>query len=705
MATLQNIRNRAGVLVAIIIGLALLAFILGDLLRAGSSILQSSKMDIGDIDGNSINYNEFQQKVEQTADVYKMNSGNTQISDQTWSKIREQVWQATIRENIMTPIYENEGIAVSPEELFDMVQGNNIHPIVRQLFTNPQTGQFNKSTVLNFLKAIDSNAASSEQKAYWLYLEDQITKDRLFYKYIDLINKGLFITKEQAKFSLNNNSKSTNIQYIKQEYNTIPDSAVEVSESEINKYYKKHESDYKESAIREIQYVVFPVKASQEDDLETKKWIDEIKNDFISSKNNKEFVNINSDVKFEDTYKKKDEISPELADFAFKGKVGDIYGPYKKDGKYLLVKIDDIANIPDSVMARHILISPQTTGSLERANEIADSLKTIIEKGESFDALAKKYSEDKGSVARGGNLGWFKKNQMVKEFENVCFTGKAGKIYTVTSKYGVHVIEIMKKGKEVKQVKLAKLIRNIEPSNKTYQNVYAKASKFASKTETGNQFLENVKKEKLNKKIARVKENDDQITGLNQSRELIRAAYTAKTNSVIKSKEGSTIFEFGDNFVIGILSEAREEGIASLESVKPRIIMELRKEKKADILAAKMEKAIIGNDLEATAKKLNTEVKDANNITFNSYTASYGMEPAVTGTVVNLGPDKISAPIKGITGIYIAKVISEKENPNIGTEEMEAAKLKQSLEYRTNYFAYEILKDNAEIEDMRSKFY
>ena len=705
MATLQNIRNRAGVLVAIIIGLALLAFILGDLLRAGSSILQSSKMDIGDIDGNSINYNEFQQKVEQTADVYKMNSGNTQISDQTWSKIREQVWQSTIRENIMTPIYEKEGIAVSPEELFDMVQGNNIHPIVRQLFTNPQTGQFNKSAVLNFLKAIDSNAASSEQKAYWLYLEDQITKDRLFYKYIDLINKGLFITKEQAKFSLNNNSKSTNIQYIKQEYNTIPDSAVEVSESEINKYYKKHESDYKESAIREIQYVVFPVEASQEDDLETKKWIDEIKNDFISSKNNKEFVNINSDVKFEDTYKKKDEVSPELTDFAFKGKVGDIYGPYKKDGKYLLVKIDDIANIPDSVMARHILISPQTTGSLERANEIADSLKTRIEKGESFDALAKKYSEDKGSVARGGNLGWFKKNQMVKEFENVCFTGKVGKIYTVTSKYGVHVIEIMKKGKEVKQVKLAKLIRNIEPSNNTYQAVYANASKFASKTETEDQFLENVKKDNLDKKIARVSENDNQITGLPQSRDIIRAAYSAKTNSVIKSKEGSTIFEFGDNFVIGILSEAREEGIAPLESVRPSIVMELKKEKKADILAAKMEKAIIDNDLEATAKKLNTEVKDANNITFNSYTASYGMEPAVTGTVVNLEPDKISAPIKGISGVFIAKVISQKENSNIGTEEMEAAKLKQSLEYRTNYFAYETLKDNAEIEDMRSKFY
>ncbi|MBK5203011.1 MAG: SurA N-terminal domain-containing protein [Prolixibacteraceae bacterium] len=705
MATLQNIRNRAGVLVAIIIGLALLAFILGDLLRAGSSILQSSKMDVGDIDGNSINYNEFQQKVEQTADVYKMNSGNTQINDQTWSKIREQVWQATIRENIMTPIYEKEGIAVSPEELFDMVQGNNIHPIVHQLFTNPQTGQFNKSAVLNFLKAIDSNAASSEQKTYWLYLEDQITKDRLFSKYIDLISKGLFITKEQAKYSLKNNSKSINIQYIKQEYNTIPDSAVNISESEINKYYKQHQSEYKEVALREIQYVVFPVKASQEDDNETKKWIDEIKSDFISCKSNKEFVNINSDVNFDDTYKKKDEISSELADFAFNGKVGDVYGPYKKDGKYQLVKIDDIANLPDSVMARHILINPQKEGSLKRATEIADSLKNRIEKGDSFDALAKKYSEDKGSVARGGNLGWFKKNQMVKEFENVCFTGKVGKIYIVNSKYGVHIIELMKKGKEEKQVKLAKLIRNIEPSNKTYQAVYANASKFASKTETEVQFLENVKKDNLNKKIARVKENDEQIIGLDQSRALIRAAYTAKPKTVIKSKEGSTIFEFGDNFVIGILSEAREDGIASLESVSPRIVMELKKDKKAEIIAAKMKKATIGNDLEATAKKLNTEVKDANNITFNSYTASYGMEPAVTGTVVNLESNKISAPIKGNTGIYIAKVISEKENANIGTEEMEAAKLRQSLVYRTNYFAYETLKSNAEIEDMRSKFY
>ena len=705
MATLQNIRNRAGVLVAIIIGLALLAFILGDLLRAGSSILQSSKMDIGEIDGTSVKYNDFQKKVEQTADVYKMNSGNTQINDHLWSQIREQVWQGTIRENIMTPIYEEEGIAVSPEELFDMVQGNNIHPIVRQLFTNTQTGQFNKSTVLNFLKAIDSNTASSKQKAYWLYLEDQITKDRLYTKYINLLSKGLFITKKQAKYSLANNNKTVNIQYIKQEYNSIPDSAVNINESEINKYYKQHQEDYKETALREIQYVVFPVIASQEDDIATKKWIDEIKSDFTSSKNNKEFVNINSDVHFDDTFNKKDELSSELADFAFNGKVGDVYGPYKKDGKYQLVKIDDIANLPDSVKARHILILPQTAGSQKRASEIADSLKNRIEKGDSFDALAKKYSEDKGSVARGGDLGWFKKNQMIKEFENVCFTGKVGEIYTVTSKYGVHVIELMKKGKEEKQVKLAKLIRNIEPSNNTYQTVYAQASKFASKTTTEDQFQENVKKENLNRKIARVKENDEQITGLDQSRALIRAAYTAKSKTVLKNKEGSTIFEFGDNFVIGILSAAKKNGIASLESVRPRIVMEVKKAQKAKILTAKMKEAISGNDLEATAKKLNSEVKDANNITFNSYTAAYGMEPAVTGTVISLGTNKISAPIEGLTGVYLAKVISEKENAKTDTEEMETAKLKQSLTYRTNYFAYETLKDKAEIEDMRSKFY
>jgi len=705
MATLQNIRNRAGVLVAIIIGLALLAFILGDLLRAGSSILQSSKMDIGEIDGNSVKYNDFQQKVEQTADVYKMNSGNTQINDHVWSQIREQVWQGTIKENIMTPIYEEEGIAVSPEELFDMVQGNNIHPIVRQLFTDPQTGQFNKTAVLNFLKAIDSNAASSKQKTYWLYLENQISKDRLYTKYINLISKGLFITKQQAKYSLTNNSKTVNIQYIKQDYNTISDSSINVSESEINKYYKKHQSDFKETALREIQYVVFPVSASQEDDLATKKWIEEIKGDFISCKSNKEFVNLNSDVHFDDTYKKKDEISSELADFAFNGKVGDVYGPYKKDGKYQLVKIDYIANLPDSVKARHILISPKTAGSQKRAVEIADSLKTRIEKGESFDALAKKYSEDKGSVARGGDLGWFKKDQMIKEFEKVCFTGTVGKIYTVTSKYGVHVIELIKKGKEEKQVKLAKLIRNIEPSNKTYQAVYAQASKFASKTETEDQFNENVKGNNLDKKIARVKENDEQIIGLNQSRVIIRAAYTAKNKTVLKNKEGSTIFEFGDNFVIGVLSEVKEDGIASLESVRPRIVMAVKKENKAKMIVAIMEKATTGNDLEATAKKLNTEVKDANNITFNSYTAAYGMEPAVTGTVISLGTNKISAPIEGLTGVYLAKVISEKENENVGTEETEAAKLTQSLSYRTNYFAYETLKDKAEIEDMRSNFY
>ncbi len=704
MATLQNIRNRAGLLVAIIIGLALVAFILGDMLRAGNSLMKPSQMEVADINGTSVQYQDFQKKIEQTAEIYKMNSGRTQLDDNMWAQIREQVWQDVVREAVMGDVYEKLGLTVSSDELFDMVQGSNIHPIIRQLFTNPKTGQFDKSAVLQFLKSLETNA-TDQQKAYWLYIEDQIKKERMITKYNDLIRQGLYVTKAEAGESVKAKSRTVDIQYIQLSYISVPDSSVKVTDKEMKTYYEEHKDNYKQDASRTIEYVTFPVKASEEDDNNAKKWIENIKSDFATAQDNEQFVNVNSDVRFEDVYQKKEDLSPELASFAFNGAKGDIYGPVKEQNSYKLIKIDDIKDLPDSVEARHILIRPETAGSNDKALALADSLKNLIEKGANFADLAKKYSEDTGSAARGGDLGWFRRNQMVKPFADACFNGEVNKVYTVTSQFGVHVIQPTKKEKEVKQVRLAILIRNIEPSTQTYQNVYAQASKFASESQSGDAFRETVKKENLSKKIARVGENDEEITGLEQSRSLIRATYSADLNSVLQNNEGSTIFEFGDNFVVAVLSEIHEAGIASFGEVRPRIELEVKKENKAKMLVAKMQEAATGNDLNAIATKLDASVKDANGINFGMYTVpGIGVEPALVGTVSCIEKDKVSSPIKGNNGVYLVKVVSETETADNNAAE-EQKRLEQSLSYRANYQAYEAQKKAADITDKRSKFY
>lgn len=705
MATLQRIRNRAGILVAIIIGLALVAFILGDILNASSSLLRPNQLRIAEINGESVQYPDFQKQVEATAEIYKMNTGQSQLNDNAWNQIREQVWQQLVRENVMGPVYEDLGLAVTSEELFDMVQGSNIHPIIQQLFTNPNTGQVDRAAVIQFLRAVTTGQVTAQQQAYWLYIESQIKEERIQTKYNNLVSKGLYVTSNEAQDALNAKNKNVNIEFVSLPYASVADSAVSVSDSDLKSYYNDHKENYKQDQTRSIDYLVFPVTATDEDDANTLKWVEDAKQEFAEAEDNQQYVNVNSDVRFQNVYEKEENLPENLQEFAFSGKVGDVYGPIKENAAYKLVKIDDIKDLPDSVEARHILINPQTVGDYNAAMALADSLKTLIENGASFASLAKQYSEDTGSAANGGDLGWFKRNQMVKPFEEAAFNGDVKGLYVVPSQFGIHLIQPTKKGRLTKQVRLAELVRNIEPSTKTFQTVYAKASKFASENTSGSSFDEAVAEEGLNKRTARIGENDRQVVGLEDSRSLIRAAYSADENDLLQTNEGSTIFEFGDNFVIAKLDKVQEEGYTPLSEVAPMIRLAVLKEKKADVLINKMKNAGSANDIDALASALNTDVRSAQNIHFDQFSAPViGAEPAVIGTVVSMEQGAVSAPIEGNNGVYVAKVvgINQLDNTNVDAEQQ---RLEQSLAYRAAYQAFEAQRNAVEIDDRRAKFY
>ncbi len=705
MATLQNIRNRAGILVAIIIGLALVAFILGDMLKTGNTLMKSSQLEVAEINGESVEYPDFQKRIEKLSEVYKMNMGVSQLNENAWVQVREQAWQTVLHELVMNDVYKEVGVDVSSEELFDLIQGSNPHRIIQQLFRNPNTGVFDKNFVISFLKSLQTNA-TPEQKAYWLYIEDQIKSEKIQEKYNSLINKGLYVTTSEAVKGLADKNKKVNFQYIPLNYSSVADSTVTISEKDLRAYYSAHQDEYKQEKNRRIEYITFEVKASETDDADTKKWIEDTKQEFAEVQDNAQFVNVNSDTRFDETYQKKGELSPELGEFAFKGEVGDIYGPYKEQESYKLVKIDDFKMLPDSVKASHILINPRTAGGVEKAQQLADSLKNLLEKGANFAKLARKYSQDPGSAANGGDLGWFKRNMMAKPLEEAAFNGDINKIYVANTQFGIHVIKPTKKGRKTKHVRLAIVERKVTPSTQTYQKYYTQASKFASENQDYDSFKKAVAEQQLNKKVANLKENDRQVTGLESSRSLIRAAYQAEVGDILENNEGSTIFEFGNNFVIATLVGASEEGISPFEGVKIRVELAVRKEKKAEMLMAKAKEATTSeSDFEAIAKKLESSVKDAANISFTSYSIpEMGLEPAVIGTVVSLEQDKIPAPVKGNSGVYLLKVISSSEGTDTDVP-AEQARLAQSLGYRVNYQAYEAHKKASEIIDKRLKFY
>ena len=707
MATLQNIRTRAGLLVAIVIGVSLAAFILGDLLRGGSSMFQRNRMEIGVIDGESIQYPDFQKRVDELGEIYKQNYNTNQLDENTWAQVRDQAWQRQISDIVMGAVYKDLGIEVSSDELFDMLQGSNIHPIVQQLFRNPETGQFDRGAVVRFLKNLETGVAA-ESRAYWLNIENQIVDERTQTKYAMMVGKGLYVTREEAEANVLASGKTVNFDYITLPQSSVADDQVTVSESDLKSYYDAHQEDYKTENSRRIEYITFPVTPSESDYADAEKWINDIKADFEKTEDNVQFVNANSDVNFEDQWFKKEDLPENIAQWVFdeNAKVNDVFGPYQNGESFTLAKLNKSEMMPDSVEARHILLSVQTQAELTAAQAKADSLKTLIEKGADFAALAKEYSTDQGSAVNGGDLGWFRRNQMVKPFENAAFNNKKGEVSVVTSQYGVHIIQTTQVGKLVPQVQIAYLTRNVIPSTKTYQNVYAKASEFAGNNTTRDQFDAAVTEQKLSKRVANLGENDRQIVGLENARVLVRAAYDGELNDILLTTEGSPIFELGDNFVIAVLTNITEQGIAPFDQVRERVVLAVTKAKKSEFLVDKVKNAMGSNtDLTELAGSLNTEVKNANNINFNSFSIpGVGVEPAVIGTVASLPVDKVSAPVSGNNGVFVVMVTSENENPagNVAAEQM---RLDQSLSYRASSEAFQTHRNAVKIVDKRAKFY
>jgi peptidyl-prolyl cis-trans isomerase D len=210
MATLEKLRNRAGALVAIVIGLALFAFILGDILGSGPSLFTDSQFEIAEIAGKSVSYQSFQQRVDELSEIYMLNTGVTSLDSETQEMLREQAWHQLLRETILEKEYERLGIDVSPEEMFDMVQGANVHPYVRQLFTDPATGAFSQQAVMQFLRSMREEP-TGQQRAYWLYVENEITQERKNVKYNNLLSKGLYVTGLEARQAWEENNKSVTL--------------------------------------------------------------------------------------------------------------------------------------------------------------------------------------------------------------------------------------------------------------------------------------------------------------------------------------------------------------------------------------------------------------------------------------------------------------------------------------------------------------
>ena len=601
----------------------------------------------------------------------------------------------------MKEIYENLGIEVTSNELFDLVQGENPHPIIQSLFRDQKTGTVNRAALIQFLKFQQTNTSGPEHN-YWLFVENQIQEERSFTKYNNLLTKGIYTTTDEAKLSLDGKNKKVNIEFVGKPYSSISDSTIKVSSAEVEKYYETHKEKYKQEASRGIEYVLFPVVASKSDEEKVIKWINDIKTEFAAVEDPAAFVNINSDKQFDPSFFKKSELPSTLSEFAFSGKAGDIYGPYKEGESWKLCKIQKFEELPDSVNARHILIRVASQAEVAKAKSTVDSLKRVLTLGGDFAALARKYSNDEGSAVKGGELGWFKRGAMVKPFDEAAFFGKVNDYQIVNSQFGIHLIQVTKRGNTTLNVQLATIVRNIEPSSQTYQQTYSVASKFAAENRDLKAFRTSTSSMGLNKRLANLFEADKEVAGLENSRLLVRATFKAELGKPVLSSENTPIFELGSQFVVAVLSSIQEKGYSDISTVKPTIELALRKEKKAEQLKEKMAGK---TDLASLASSLGTTVGQAQDINFESYSIpGLGVEPAVAGAASVLEPGAVSKPVAGLNGVYVVKAtaVNKGTNSDIASEKYQN---KMALGYRVQAQAFEALRENAGVVDKRAKFY
>ena len=364
--------------------------------------------------------------------------------------------------------------------------------------------------------------------------------------------------------------------------------------------------------------------------------------------------------------------------------------------------------LPDSVRARHILITPQNN-DYAHAKNMADSLANVLKKGGDFETIARQYSTDQNSAVNGGDLGWFGQKDMIQPFSDTVFFAKPKDIKVVLTQYGAHIVQVTAQAKPVEKIQIATVEKEIVASPKTTNKIYNEARNFANAVNTLEDFNKKVEETGMTKRIATLSKNDKGIAGMENARDLVRQSYLSdKLNGVVLTGEGANIFESDNKFTIAILTEINEEGIAPLQSVASNIKRELIRKKKAEILSKELANATSGSEsLLSVAQKAGLEVKEAPEVTFNSFQiAGAGIEPKVIATATLLEQGKISAPIEGNQGVYVIMVNNRTEE-EVTPDMVEQTKngLTQSNMYRANYQAMQALIKNAEVKDTRYKFY
>lgn len=702
MGIMGFLRNKAGVIIVGLIGLSIAAFLISDAIRLGSPFWNSSSTEVGEVAGEKIKIQEFNEKVELNANNFKQQMGNSNLSPQMMAYVVDNTWNQTVSEILLTKEVGRLGLEVGKNELNDMISGKNPDPQVVQAFGDPQTGKINRDQLNAFLANIEKpeNANLREQWGNFLV---SITQNRLSEKYYNLVKNSLYVTSLEAREDYAQRNKLANFSYVALDFNSIADGQIKLTDADYEAYYDENKFRFKNpQEIRSFEYVVFDASPTKADSAEVAAKITKLANDFRVSANDSLFVSINADTKTPIAYVRKGQLDPALEAQVFAAGNGALVGPVFSNGAYRLAKVLDSKVGPDSVSASHILINPATEGGVDKAKAKADSIKKLIQGGASFATLAAKYGTD-GSKDKGGDLGTFGRGAMVAAFEDAVFNGKAGDLKVISTQFGVHVIKINAQKGASKVVKVALVDKALASGSKTQQAAYGKASDFLSKATDAEAFDALVKKLGVKKQSADdVLPTQGDLSGLENPRELIRWAYGADEGDV-----SDRVFELGDKFVIAKVTLIKEKGVLPLAKIKKQIEALVLKYVKAKRLEEKLATALTGAaSLAQVGQKVGKAVVPVQNVVLaNPVIPGIGQESKVIGAIFGSKPGKLSKVIAGEAGVY-AFVVNGFTNPApLQNTYKQKQQIAQFLSQRGSSEAFKALKEKANIKDNRVRFF
>ncbi|MES2850515.1 MAG: SurA N-terminal domain-containing protein [Bacteroidota bacterium] len=394
MQIIQKIRDKGAAIVIVVIALSLIGFILMDANLGMSRTAGGEQGTLGKVNGQKIDKQELEDKVKMYGEQY-------QVKGAQMNMLRQQVWEQMVRTKVEEAEYEKLGITFSPKELTSLIFSEDAPYVLKQAFTDKETGQYDLAKVQQWWTTAKKWKGEQRQQVESQIVEPT-TEEALRNKYSGLLAASAYYPGWLKEKEAAEAKAFASISYVSVPYNVIADSTIKVTDEDINNYVSKHKAKYQQEGGRQVAYVSFSTNPSAADSADVFKAVGDLKANFAADSNVQAFLSRNSSQRnYDDAWMPRSVITGAQKDTLVQLPVGTVYGPYVDGSSAILAKLVKTRMLGDSIKCRHILIGTVDRETGEQltpdsiAKQRADSIEMAIRGGASFDELETRLSTDK----------------------------------------------------------------------------------------------------------------------------------------------------------------------------------------------------------------------------------------------------------------------------------------------------------------------